>query len=37
MLILRIKVPREKLADFVCGAIISLRRANSEPDMEVLI
>jgi hypothetical protein len=37
MLILRIKVPGEKLADFIRGAIISLCRANSEPDMEVLI
>jgi hypothetical protein len=37
MLILRIKVPWEKLADFIRGVIMSLRRANSEPDMEVLI
>ncbi len=37
MLILRTKVPREKLADFIRGAIISLRRVNSEPDMEVPI
>lgn len=37
MLILRIKVPWEKLADFIRGFIMSLRRANSGPDMEVLI
>jgi len=37
MVILRIKEPWEKLADFIRGFIMSLRRANSEPDMEALI